>query len=62
MTLNEYMERKGLSPEEFGKLIGRSRTVVYRYTKGTRTPRPAVMQKIAEVTGGKVRLTDWVGA
>jgi len=53
--LARYMHRQKLSDIAMAELIGVTRQAVYNYRKGLRTPTRAVMRKIREVTGGKVR-------
>lgn len=54
MSLREYLDWKKLGPEEFGALIGVSRTAVSRYLDGSRCPKREVLVRIAQVTGQKV--------
>ena len=59
MRLPAYLERHGLSNTDFAARIGVSAEAVRRYAHGTRTPRPAVMARIAAATGGVVRPDDF---
>lgn len=59
MHLSDYLSKKKLSPAEFGDLIGKHRTTVVRLCSGTRRPDIDTIQKIHEVTDGKVRAEDF---
>lgn len=55
MTLNEFLQIEGITPAEFGRMLGlKSRSSVFRYLTGQRVPKPEVMKKIKELTNGKV--------
>ena len=55
MKLDEYLRQEGISPTEFGKMLGlKSRTSVPRYLSGERRPREAIMKKIVSLTDGLV--------
>lgn len=60
MTLASYLAQSGTSHADFAKLIGVSQAAITRYARGDRIPRPAQMQKIAEVTRGKVTANDFM--
>ncbi len=59
MKLREYMCEEGLTAAKLAKLIGTSTAAVIRYRNGQRVPRPDVMRRIVEVTGGAVRPDDF---
>lgn len=59
MSLSNYLQNNKLSYEDFGSLIGATATTVYRYTKGLRVPKPAIMQAISKVTKGEVTANDF---
>lgn len=60
MTLEDYLKSENLSAAEFGRRIGvNSRMTVIRYLTGERIPRPKVMSRIHEVTGGAVTPNDF---
>ena len=54
MTLREYLDWKGLSPEAFGQQINVSRVAVVRYLNGERRPRWDKLPEIVKATGGLV--------
>ncbi len=62
MKLSDYLIEKKLTYAAFAKLLGMTSTAaamnVCRYVKGTRKPRPAVANKMVEVTKGRVTLND----
>lgn len=58
-ALTTYREDNGkLSLEAFAALIGAHKGMVYKWENGA-IPRRAYMEKIQEVTGGKVTAADW---
>lgn len=61
MTLKAYMLEKGLRDEDFALLAGCDRTTIYRLREKGQRPSPALMEKIAEVTGGQVQPNDFYG-
>lgn len=60
MTLSEYLERHGLTYAAFADQIGvGSGAVVHRYANGVRMPRPKIMKRIVEESGGEVQPGDF---
>lgn len=59
MTLREYLSKHQISESNFAKLIETSQAAVHRYCRGTRMPKPPIMRKIIEETGGKVTERDF---
>jgi transcriptional regulator with XRE-family HTH domain len=59
MLLREYLSLRGLTIPVLADLLGVSVQSVHRYVNGERLPRPDVMMKIAEVTGGAVKPNDF---
>jgi len=50
-----------LTPRELRRILGvRDRTTLWRYLTGKRIPQPKMLQKIYEVTDGKVTLKDFL--
>lgn len=60
MTLSDWLRQSRLSHDEFADRIGCDRSSVTRYVHGNRMPRPEVLRRIAEVTGGAVTANDFV--
>jgi hypothetical protein len=60
MKLSTYLADNGISYSAFARAVGAPypRTIE-RYAKGQRTPRPAMMARIREVTGGQVTAEDF---
>jgi transcriptional regulator with XRE-family HTH domain len=58
MTLAEYIEKRKLTLEEFGKQIGMSRSATHRIARGQAYPMPETAKRIVEVTKGAVKLKD----
>ena len=63
MRLASYLAEAGITAEAFAAQIGVShRAVVGRYAKGQRIPRPRVMAKIGDATGGAGQPNDFFPA
>jgi transcriptional regulator with XRE-family HTH domain len=62
MQLATYLSQKEISDGDFAEAIGVSRQAVHRYKTGERFPERAVLQKIAEATGGNVTANDFMPA
>ena len=60
MTLTEYLAQQDLDAGRFAEKIGVSGEAVRRYALGRRTPRPAIMRRIVEATGGAVQPNDFL--
>jgi DNA-binding transcriptional regulator YdaS (Cro superfamily) len=60
MRLDLYLEKSNTPVETFASEIGVHRTSVYRFIKGLAFPRPTTLQRIAEVTKGKVTANDFI--
>lgn len=59
MTLEKYMKANGYTDNKFADQIGVSRVAVTLYRNGQRIPRPAVMERIMDVTSGQVNPNDF---
>lgn len=60
MKLESYLRLQKITVPTFAKQLGvRSRMTVHRYVTGERLPRPAIMNKISEITGGLVQPSDF---
>lgn len=62
MKLRHYRDTHNLTLAQMAELVGVSEVSMSRYERGDRMPRPEVMRKIGEVTGGAVRPNDFFGA
>ena len=60
MDLSQHLKCTGETPASFAKRIGCSTQAVYRYIKGQRIPRPAMMRKIMDAANGAVTPTDFI--
>lgn len=62
MTLADYLRSNGLTDDQFAKICGDglSSEAVRKWRFGARTPRPAHMRRIREVTKGKVTADDFL--
>lgn len=56
--LTKYRAANGLTMERFAQMVGVQRAAVSKWEKGS-IPRPAIMRRIAEVTGGAVTAADF---
>lgn len=63
MFFREYMERSALTDEAMAALLGGcSAHAVKKWRYRERVPRPAMLRKIVEVTGGAVTASDFLEA
>jgi transcriptional regulator with XRE-family HTH domain len=60
MKLQEYRKQEKLTLVELAQQVGVTEVAISRYERGERLPRPSVMRKIEEVTGGLVRPNDFL--
>lgn len=61
MKLDQYLAINGLTDDAFAQTLGVAhRLTVNRYRRGLRVPRPSIMRRIAEVTGGQVTANDFI--
>lgn len=58
MKLADWLEWKAVDQTEFASRIGVTQSTVSRYVSGALSPKPAVVRKILEQTGGEVRPID----
>lgn len=59
MTLGDYLAHHGLTAREFAPKVGVSAEAIRLYLKGERRPRAAVLEAIADETGGAVTANDF---
>ena len=59
MTLKDFLKNKKISIEAFAREIGLSYAAVRQYTNAGRVPKPKVMRRIINVTGGTVQPNDF---
>ncbi len=64
MQLDAFIRDKSLTDEGFAKLLGEdvSEWAVRKWRYGQRIPRPAMQQRIAKATEGKVTPNDFLDA
>jgi len=60
MNFADWLKKSGLKPSEVAKEINVSPQAVTNYLAGIRTPRPSIMLEIQRISGGQVKLSDWV--
>lgn len=60
MILSDYLNQHDVSDRAFAERIGVSRQALHRYRTGKRTPKPPVMKRIREATGGAVTADDFI--
>ena len=60
MTLKAYLSAQGLTYKAFASSIGVTTTAAWRYASGMRHPKPAIMRRIMDATGGEVGPTDFL--
>lgn len=59
MDLKTYLTNHRLTEAAFAEKLGVSQVTVNRYVLDKRFPSPEMIQRIAAVTGGKVKASDW---
>ncbi len=60
MTLGEYILTHAPNGADLARKVGVSQAAISRYANRKRVPRPDVMRRIAEVTGGAVTPNDFI--
>ena len=60
MQLGEYLKKENIRPGEFAVRVGVKERAVYRWLERERIPRPSQIQRIAEITRGKVGPSDFI--
>lgn len=60
MKLTDFLTENNLTPSDFARTVGTSRQNVCRWMQSN-IPRTEEMQRIFEVTGGKVTANDFFG-
>lgn len=48
------MDREGIAPQALADELGLDLATVYRYRRGERRPRQAIMRRLHEMSGGEV--------
>jgi transcriptional regulator with XRE-family HTH domain len=59
MSLSAYLKQHALTYEKFGEMIGVTGTTVYRYIRGDRFPKPAIIRKAEKVTNGEISFNSF---
>lgn len=55
-----WLAERQMTQEQFAELVGSTQGSVARWISGLRTPRPAQVRKIKEITGGQVTANDFM--
>ncbi len=58
MTLDRFMQIKGLTGMEVAKTLARSPSMVTRYRNRTHTPPGAVIAKLLEISNGRITVPE----
>lgn len=58
--LDSYMTEQAIDDADFGKLIGRDRSMVSKIRRGVIRPTLTVAARIEQHTAGKVTMQSWV--
>ncbi|MFG1376130.1 helix-turn-helix domain-containing protein [Xanthobacter autotrophicus] len=59
MDIATWLSQNDVSEAEFAVRIGVTRQSIWRYRSGERVPRPGVIARIREATGGQVTANDF---
>ncbi|CAB4142867.1 HTH_XRE domain containing protein [uncultured Caudovirales phage] len=62
MRLDQYLRSTDKSASDFARQVGVGRMTVHRWLKLSRYPRPDMMARIADATGGAVTAGDFLAA
>ena len=60
MKLKEYLKENKITKEQFANSMGVSYGSVIKWVYGDRFPRPTALNKIHELTNGKVTVYDFL--
>ncbi|MDX9911457.1 MAG: hypothetical protein RBS39_06480 [Phycisphaerales bacterium] len=60
MKLADWLYESSVTPGQLRRMLGVDRTTVHRYLIGSRIPQPHRLQRIFELTKGRVRLEDFL--
>jgi DNA-binding XRE family transcriptional regulator len=58
MQLSEFMTAADLTPDELAALLEVERWTVVRYLEKGRVPQPEIVERIYEISGGRVQPND----
>jgi len=58
-ALTKFRTDRGLTLEDFGKLVPASKAAVCKWENGHAVPRPATIKRIAKLTKGSVSVETW---
>ena len=58
MQLARYLKISGLTDAQFAAMVGASRSIVVKWRRGERSPRPDAVRRIMLATGGDVTPND----
>ncbi len=62
MTLREFLAKSNQTLIYFSEKVGVSEVSMGRYAAGKRVPRPAILRRIVEASGGAVTANDFISA
>jgi glutamine synthetase len=62
MDIRHYIAREGLTLSEFAARVGVSAAAMGRYAARKRTPRPHILRRLIEASGGAIEPNDLFGA
>lgn len=62
MLLKTYLKTHDVTGKSLAEQLGVSHITISRYIRGRRFPSPEMIMRIAEATGGKVKVADWYAA
>lgn len=59
--LTKYRNELGLTMDAFGSLVGASKSMISKWEAGIALPRRRYLEKMYEVTGGRIQPGHFVG-
>jgi len=59
MNLKDWLDKEGISGTEFARRLNVAKATIYRYSTGSRLPRPSILRKISDATDGNVTASEF---
>ena len=60
MKLADFLSARNITATAFADKVGVSQPAMHRYLNNNRFPKPEIIARIEDATGGKVKFHDWL--